>query len=155
MPLAPQHHRNGSQARPVRDLRKYTAHQRGYDAHWQRIAPQILTRMVADTCNPRCRYCELATATMLDHALPPGRCAEPGSDKYRAIHRDERYLVPCCSACNSRKRDLLPDELEHKHPGMYMRLVQVLSERRVSVRKAAREAGRHNARTTSETEPAA
>lgn len=112
MPQAPKPHRT----KPVDsdrqyDMRRGTAAERGYDSWWVKASRQALLAMIADDANPYCRYCEREDATLIDHSIPPTSIAAVGSELYFNAFRDERYWVPCCSRCNSLKRDKMPNEL--------------------------------------------
>ena len=49
-----------------------------------------------------CPLCDIGEATTLDHYLP--------KDDYPAFSVFSRNLVPCCSACNTRKKKLVIDQ---------------------------------------------
>ncbi len=133
MPNAPKPHRPKPKASTREyDQRRGTASSRGYGTQWNKYKGLILADMIADSANPYCRYCESNEATLLDHAIPPTRLFAVGSDEYRELFEDVRYLVPCCFSCNGIKRDKMPDELKMERPEMWARLAAVLAERGVA-----------------------
>lgn len=131
MPNAPQRHQPHG-ARP-RDSRRFTATDRGYTNDWQREKKAALERMIADEADPFCRYCRVKSATTIDHAIPVTRLAAPGTQEYERRFRDQRYWIPCCIGCNSKKQDMMPDELMKREPVMHKRLTAVLAARGVTL----------------------
>lgn len=134
MPNAPKPHRT-REPTPTRDYRQHTAAERGYDGWWRAHKDRALQQMNADEYDFLCRYCRRVNATMLDHAIPPQ--GPVGSIEYTRQFRDQRYWIPCCVPCNSRKRDMMPDELRQRQPTMWQRMVTVLAVRGCDVSEAA------------------
>lgn len=78
---------------------------RGYGYWWSNPertgwADQLFVRMIQESGNPWCRYCECKAATLLDHVVPPSSKGEPGSPEYERLLRDEGVLALACDDCN-------------------------------------------------------
>jgi len=131
MPQAPKSHRQ--HAGKPRDTRRYGAAERGYDGQWTKDKTAVLKQMVAESCDPFCRYCRREVAKTLDHAVPPSRVGPVGSTRYWEQFNDRLYWVPCCMRCNSDKGDRTVSELKRERPVMYERLVEVMRERGVNL----------------------
>jgi len=133
MPMAPRPRPSPNAGVKRVDNRQFSAAERGYDWNWTKAKRARMHKMtIEDEIDPFCRYCRVARADVLDHAIPLMRQGAVGSMAYNRWLKDERYLIPCCGACNTRKGDLLPAELKVKHPEMYQRMVAVLTKRGVS-----------------------
>lgn len=130
MPNAPkQHSTSGKTARQEYNLRRGTAHSRGYGVEWARRRKRLIAEAVVE--NWRCRYCLQEEVQTMDHALPPTRLGPVGSAEYDKWFDDDNNLVGCCLKCNSLKQDKMPHELPEP---MKSRLIAILRERGVKVR---------------------
>lgn len=127
MPTAPkQHSATGKTARQEYNLRRGTAHSRGYGRDWVKRRKRLIAEAVLE--NWRCRYC-LQEVETLDHGIPPSRFGGPGSAAYQRWFDDDANLIGACLACNTLKSNKLPNELPEP---MKSRLLAILRDRGVN-----------------------
>ncbi len=134
MPNAPKSHgTKPTEARKQYDQRRGTAHERGYTKQWLNQSNNDRRQQMAETGDPKCRYCQINNSKLMDHAIPPTRLGASESTAYKQQFAKSEYWIPCCRDCNTKKGDLMPHELQRKYPEMYLRLVAVLAERGVKL----------------------